>query len=300
MGLGLFAHDALGETSTGFIISYILVRIVHLVMLIRAGYHNPISRPFLFKLARFFFISVSLWTLSIFVAPPFRYVLWILGIMADIVAPFFSLNEMRLLPKLTSSHLPERFGLFTIIVLGESVVGVVNGAAGLDTSIQLIITAVLGLSLSFFLWWLYFDNIAGKMCKFGIYWRLTWTNLHFPLLVGLTAVGASVLKISENGGAEVGDTIALLLCGSMALALFAISLLELTIPSSDGNENHIRNKIIIHIVTAFLILILGTVGGSLSGILLLAIILVLIIIIVLVGIYYHSISFPELAMDTPA
>jgi low temperature requirement protein LtrA len=49
-------------------------------------------------------------------------------VAVEVATPLATMLETRTLP-LVSSHIAERFGLFTIIVLGESVVSVAAGIA---------------------------------------------------------------------------------------------------------------------------------------------------------------------------
>ena len=66
--------------------------------------------------------------MSAFVPVPLRFVLWAVGLGIDFATPIFAgVLHAQLAPH--SAHLPERFGLFTLIVLGESIVAVVNGVA---------------------------------------------------------------------------------------------------------------------------------------------------------------------------
>ena len=53
-------------------------------------------------------------------------------------------------------------GLFVIIVLGESILGIVVGLAGHEWNIYSSLSVGLGLSIPFSLWWIYFDNIGGS------------------------------------------------------------------------------------------------------------------------------------------
>ena len=94
-------------------------------------------------------------------------------------------------------HLPERFGLFTIIVLGIAILGVVNGIATHQWTISSMVTAALGLAMTFSLWWLYFDNLDGSEIRalrenkqLGVY--VTWLYIHIPLIIGFTALGVGV------------------------------------------------------------------------------------------------------------
>ncbi len=56
-----------------------------------------------------------------------------------------------------TDSLAERFGLFTIIVLGEVVVGVVNGVSAVEHTFATIATGLLALAIGFGFWWNYFD-----------------------------------------------------------------------------------------------------------------------------------------------
>ena len=57
-------------------------------------------------------------------------------------------------------HLPERFGSFTIIVLGISILAVVDGISNHKWIAQSITDAALGLGIAFSLWWIYFDRLT--------------------------------------------------------------------------------------------------------------------------------------------
>ena len=58
-----------------------------------------------------------------------------------------------------AAHLPERFGLFTLILLGDSVIAVMHGMKGQETwSLAAATSAFLGMAMAFALWWLYFDG----------------------------------------------------------------------------------------------------------------------------------------------
>jgi low temperature requirement protein LtrA len=97
-------------------------------------------------------------------------------------------------------HLPERLGFLTIIVLGISILGVVNGIAAHNWTVPSIIGAGLGLGIAFSLWWVYFDTVDGSEIRalrenkqIGLY--LTWLYIHFPLIIGFTALGVSIEHI---------------------------------------------------------------------------------------------------------
>jgi low temperature requirement protein LtrA len=63
-----------------------------------------------------------------------------------------------------TDSMAERFVLFIIIVLGEVVVGVVDGLRGVeDLDFRTVATGVLGLSIAFGFWWTYFDFVGQRL-----------------------------------------------------------------------------------------------------------------------------------------
>ena len=93
-------------------------------------------------------------------------VAWIVGIT---LAARRSRAGLGLAP---TDSLVERFGLFTIIVLGEVVIGVVDGLSVAERDATTIVTGMLALSLGFGFWWIYFD-LVGVGCPepAGSCWR---------------------------------------------------------------------------------------------------------------------------------
>ena len=131
------------------------------------------------------------------------------------------------------SHLPERIGLFVIIVLGESILGVVIGLAGHEWNIYSTLSVGLGLSIPFSLWWIYFDNVDGSAIRAatekgrkGIYY--IWLYIHFPLVVGLTAIGVGIKHVaSSNQQIALPFSDLWLICGSVSACLFVQAILHL-------------------------------------------------------------------------
>ena len=59
----------------------------------------------------------------------------------------------------------ERFGLFTIIVLGEVIVGVVEGLSEAERTAEVAATGLLGLMIGFAFWWTFFDFAGRRLPK---------------------------------------------------------------------------------------------------------------------------------------
>jgi low temperature requirement protein LtrA len=153
--LAVNVPDGLGINSAGFALSYAAIRIILVLEYWRTGRSKLSSSatPLIRRYTRGFLCAAVVWIISAFIPPPFRFVLWGIGLVIDFATP---LTVGRLHSKFAPhiSHLPERMGLFTIIVLGESVMGVVTGVSDTEFDIYSMSMLALGLSMPFSLWWL--------------------------------------------------------------------------------------------------------------------------------------------------
>jgi low temperature requirement protein LtrA len=111
----------------------------------------------------------------------------------------------------SAGHFAERHGLIVIVALGESIVAVGAGMAGLAVSWPILVAAVLGLALTAGLWWIYFD-ITSLVAQRALaaeqdaarprLARDAYSFLHLPLVTGIVLVALGMKKLLEY----VGDT----------------------------------------------------------------------------------------------
>jgi low temperature requirement protein LtrA len=228
IGLAIAVPEGLEELSRVFAGSYIAARGVLILMWMRAVRHNRGARP----LARFlnigFTFALLLWTISILVPTPERFVLWGTGLLIEVLTPLIAVARLRQeLPRFSAAHLAERYALFTVIVLGETVISVVRGGAeSVYPRLETGIACTLGLALAFGLGWTYFDAVRDRSAKPGLGWSVLRGYLHLPLLMGLTAVGAGVANIVGHEELVPGQANRWLICGGLAFSLVAISVIE--------------------------------------------------------------------------
>jgi uncharacterized membrane protein len=136
-------------------------------------------------------------------------VAWIVGIA---VAARRSRAGLGLTP---TDSLVERFGLFTIIVLGEVVIGVVDGLSVAERDAKTIVTGMLALSMGFGFWWIYFDLVGNRLP------RANRTAL------AITAAGAGMVSlIGHAHDATTPAGTSWLLGGAVATGLLALVLIE--------------------------------------------------------------------------
>src|SRR5256885_14539727 len=102
----------------------------------------------------------------------------------------------------SASHLPERWALFTLIVLGESVVAVAIATAGAHWHFTSAAAAVLGFAAVAAIWWLYFDRQAGVAIRGSTMSVVVYSYAHLPLLIGLAAMSAGLRLLIERAGQD--------------------------------------------------------------------------------------------------
>ena len=139
-----------------------------------------------------------------------------------------------------ASHITERYGLFTIIVLGESVLAgtvaiqTVLDEGGLDAELYGIIAG--GLLLLFSMWWIYFDyQVPQLLTSNRIAFR--WGYGHLLIFAAVAAVGAGLVVAVEHaaGHGHVSDVRAgMIVAVPVAVYLLALWLLHVLIGASDA------------------------------------------------------------------
>jgi low temperature requirement protein LtrA len=226
IAMALSVHDALHGGAAQFALSFVAVRGIVLLLNARARRHAAAARPLLNLYLVAFSIGASLWLVSVFVPEPARYVLWGVALLIELSAPWVGRHQIARAP-IHASHLVERFGLFTLIVLGESVISVAQGAADVDWTATTVAAAVSGFVAVACLWWLYFDRLEDAAIR-SVLQGLVWNYAHLPLLAGLVAVavgteyaviGASTGQLERSTALSLGAGTALYLLATVVIGL---------------------------------------------------------------------------------
>jgi low temperature requirement protein LtrA len=228
IAMALSVHDALHGGAAQFALTFVAVRGIVLLLNARARRHAAAARPLLNLYLVAFTIGASLWLVSVFVPEPTRYVLWGVALLIELSAPWVGRHQIARAP-IHASHLVERFGLFTLIVLGESVISVAQGAADVDWTAATVAAAVGGFVAVACLWWLYFDRLEDAAIR-SVLQGLVWNYAHLPLLAGLVsvAVGTESAVIEASTG-QLERATALSLGAGTALYLLATVVIGLAV-----------------------------------------------------------------------
>src|SRR3954449_1349626 len=232
IGLAASATEATGERFGVFVGCQLLLRAMLLLQYRRAYRHVPPARP----VARLYLVGAGigtlLWAVSLLVPRPLAPGLWAVAVLVEMVVPLVATRSSADVP-LHVEHLPERFALFVILVLGESVAGIAHGLSDAQWVPSAIPVAVLCFVLAAALCCSYFD-LAGARAKRLLNEaggerskpsHLVYVFGQLPLTLALASVGAGIeLAVVESGQGEVPAGTRLLLAGGVAVYLLSMAL----------------------------------------------------------------------------
>jgi low temperature requirement protein LtrA len=124
-------------------------------------------------------------------------------------------------------HIAERYSLFTIILLGESVLAVSTGVAdALEAGLTgpLVVTAPAGLALLFGLWWLYSLQPSGEGLSTRRDRAYLWGYGHYGIFAALAALGAGLEVAVARAGHGDGSPVAAGFAVAVPVAVFLVLL----------------------------------------------------------------------------
>jgi low temperature requirement protein LtrA len=255
----------------GFTLAYIGVRVVLVALYARASRHVAEARTLTRTLLTLFGLAILVWAASLAFDRPWVYVVWGVALCIELAAPIRGWRSIRDAP-VDRRHLPERFGLLTLIVLGESVLAVVLGVSKVSWDAGSAAAAVAGFLVAAAIWWLYFDFLdEGALSARGIFGGLTYVYVNYFLVAGLAALGAGVkLAILASGGDHAYDDTAWVPCAGLALAMFGLGVIQLV-----AGSVVVDSDVVLRFSTAALALLLIPLGLSpLAAVWVLAVVLV--------------------------
>ena len=258
------ARVAEGDTQL-FALCYAAARWVLVGLYVRAWRHVAGVRIYARRFIIGFGVAALLWTASAWVPWPWVMPVWGLATAIDLFTPLSPQSRAlasRFPPDV--GHMSERYGLLTIIVLGESFVKVLSAVAdapGGRSHAGMLLMAALGLAVTCCLWWLYFDDIAGARIRRGKFTPFVWIYAHLPLTMAITATGVAVKKVAFFDPMVAAPTAyRWLLCGTLALAMGTAAVLDAV---TERRENELSDRLRGRspLVAGGVLLLLAAVGG---------------------------------------
>jgi len=218
----LIQDVARGVHSAEFALAYVALRVLLVALYWRARRSVPAARPLIRFYGGGYAIGAVIWLVSLAFPAPGRYVVWVIAQVLELSLPPLSTRLHRRIPT-SATHLPERWALFTLIVLGESVVAVAVGTSGQHWHAGSVAAAILGFAAVACVWWLYFDRQASVALRGSTMSIVVYSYAHIPLLIGLAAMGAGVrMLISRASQTQLGAGPGIALLGGAALFLISL------------------------------------------------------------------------------
>jgi low temperature requirement protein LtrA len=298
--MGLSVSGAFGELYVQFTLAYVVTRLMLVLMYVRCLRADPSTAGFSGAYITIFSIGIVVWLCSLLLPAELHWVGWLVAIAVELLLPLLP-RMRRVLDKVgwDVHHLSERFGIFTIIVLGESFVKILDDAQGARVGINEILFSTVGLLVVYSLWWLYFTDTAEQPLNFSRYSRPAfWLYGHLPLSAGLVAFGVAAKKffgeVVAHPGDPVKDEYRLLYMASLALYLVALALIDIGLDDKETHHSQ-TGQALIHVVSAGLIVVIGLTLTGLSATSLVALFAVVMVGQVVISIV-QSAGIPEEAV----
>jgi len=189
------------------VVGYVIMRIPLVLQWLRVSRDDLPRRA----TARRFALGVAacqLGWLTLFLPVGIWPVAWLVLVPAELLVPYWAERAGR--TTFHPEHIAERYGLFMIIVLGESVLAAslaiqtVMDGGGLSPDVLAVVVG--GLLILYSMWWVYFDRPEEHLLD-SVPTALAWSYLHLPIFGAVAAVGAGLVVAIEAaaGHADLGS-----------------------------------------------------------------------------------------------
>ena len=221
--VALATPSAFGSEALVFGVAYFLVRALHIVLYTIASRGDPELHRAVFRFTPGAVFGPLLIVIAAFFDGPAELVLWAVALSVDYISPLFGRGRGW---RISPAHFVERHGLIIIIALGESIVSIGVGAAGLPLDAARIAAALLGMVVAATLWWAYFDWVIyvsqarisdATGVERAALARDLFSYLHMPMVLGIVLFAFGLHETLPHVDEPLGTLAAIGLCGGLAL-----------------------------------------------------------------------------------
>jgi len=186
--------DKTNENFTGITVVFIIMQMFITFQWWSVGLYDKSHRKYNLPYTMLFLISFSLMGLSLWIPGYWlRFILPVI-LVCNYAPPFIANKLLKRSSKDLdlSSSMFERLGLFTIIIFGELVLGVVNGIGEIeDLNFMDWVNFALGIFVVFALWWIFFVLVSDRKVRKGFDKASFLELLYIPTLISLGFIAAS-------------------------------------------------------------------------------------------------------------
>ncbi len=193
------------------VVGYVVMRLATVCNWVRAGRSDPTHRTTAYRYAAGVTLVQIGWIARLWLPESWGLTSFIVLALLELAVP--AIAERSGVTPYHPAHIAERYGLFTVIVLGESVTAVVvaieSGIHESEHKAGLLGLAGAGIVILFGMWWVYFDKSATGMLN-TLNSSLVWGYGHYIIFASIAAVGAGLNVGVEHilGDVQVSTTLA--------------------------------------------------------------------------------------------
>jgi low temperature requirement protein LtrA len=236
--VALATPSAFGSEALVFGVAYFVVRALHVVLYVIASRDDPALHRAVLRFAPGAVVGPSLIVIAAFFDGPAEFLLWAAALSIDFGSALVGNGRGW---RISPAHFVERHGLIIIIALGESIVSIGVGAAGLPLDAARITGALLGMVIAAALWWAYFDWVIyvsqarisdATGPERAALARDLFSYLHMPLVFGIVLFAFGLKETLAHLQEPLGLVAAIGLCGG--LALYMASHIAIRLRTSGG------------------------------------------------------------------
>ncbi|MBE1485799.1 low temperature requirement protein A [Plantactinospora soyae] len=168
-------------------IGYLVVRATLLALYLRVRGTSPTARRLTGVYLSGFSVGWLVWAASLAVSGNLRPLLWLIGLAIELLTPWLGRRWLKQHP-VHPSHLPERIGQFTIILLGVSLSDLI-GAVPTQPSVAVSVTAITAFIIPTSVWWVYTTYVTMGLTQSRLSAGLGYANTQGVLGAALLLLG---------------------------------------------------------------------------------------------------------------
>jgi low temperature requirement protein LtrA len=249
--VSLAAPGAFGSDGVTFGVAYVVVRALNLLLYGIAGRGDRDQLRAVVRLVPTATLGAALLVVAGFLDGSAQLALWGAALAINYLGALVGhLRGWRVSPE----HFVERFGLIIIIALGESIVAIGVGAAGVPLDAGVIAAALLGITVAACLWWSYFDwavyaaqaRLAEATgARRAALARDAYSYLHLPMVAGIVLFAFGLKTALPDVAHSLPTVPALGLVGGIALYLLAHVAVRLRIGGGLGRGRPIASVLLL-------------------------------------------------------
>ena len=226
-------------------VGYIVMRVALTLQWLRAAACDERGRRTALRYTSALTVIQIGWIVRLFMPGSWGYTTFAILAIAELAGPYWA-ERTEQTTTWHPQHIAERYGLFTIIVLGECVLSAfvaINAArtSASGISAHLAIVAGAGLLCMFSVWWIYFELSPEQMLEERSQLSFVWGYGHYFLFAAIAALGAGIALVASLSGDTAHDARPTLSAMGQALSIavpvgIAMLLLALMRPMLRGRH----------------------------------------------------------------